>query len=421
MDILNRGSVALCSSFSLLFSLRNHWKILIFLYLSYLGSAQDDEVSISIDAEAVTSCDTYECMSTARTSLGCLFLVLADNYGDDYCYCDALPSYEEEYSSCLFSSTPNGCESSDWDSISAAISTDCSYATSSLAIARCDDCYSSAVTDVSCIDTFDIGCLCDQDSGQFRSIFTACATSAVTLGVTCPTAYMSFLGANFQSTCSYWSDNPSSIPGCIQCQSEAASNVGCLENGFTCHCLFTEYLPYLTACMSEECVDEDPITARNQFSAACAVLESGDAADITFLEDQPDSQDSDSRGGETGAPDGNGGDDDDGPDTTTIIGVVAGIVAGLTALLVGGYFLFRKRSKNVLKREDQPPSLPPRPPREQHNANGIYEMWSSHQNPPLSHSKPPPLPYRPDPPLSELHGQPPGAPQHGYYELGPSR
>ena len=39
--------------------------------------------------------------------------------------------------------------------------------------------------------------------------------------------------------------------------------------------------------------------------------------------------------------------DDDGPDTTTVIGVVAGAVGGLALLLVGGYFIFRKRAKKA--------------------------------------------------------------------------
>ena len=396
------------------------WVIVYLFSFSAVCLAQID----SDDPLLIDTCPAIQCTSTAKLSLECDDLRVEDAY----CLCSqgSSTAYESLVSACLFSSTFSGtsniCAESDWVSESSSLSESCSYATSAFATGHCDDCYSMAVQNVSCIDNADARCLCEENSEDFRSLFTSCAEIPTTLGLACPTAYFSILDAKFQSSCSYWNAIPSSIPGCTECQSQVASELGC-ENHFeyTCLCSDVGYLPLLTACISSKCEVEDQITARLEHSAVCAVLSLGDAAAVTLPGGEPKSQDTDSVSGETAAPDGGTDDEDDGgPDITTIIGVVAGAIAGLVALLIGGYFLFRKRSKRMSKKTDKPPVLPPRPPKQQQNANGIYELWSVQQNPHQYPLNRPPLPHRPMRPF-EVHGQSPGAPQNGYVELGPSR
>ena len=278
-----------------------------------------------------------------------------------------------------------------------------------IAFYRCDECYSVAATDASCIDNADVACLCEQNSDEFRSLFTSCIEVPDEDGRSCPTPYFSFLDAKFQYSCSHWSA-ASSIPGCTKCQFEVASEIGC-DDPFqhTCLCTVQGYLASLTTCITNSCEVEEQETARQEHSAVCAVLSSGNAATVML----PAS--------ETGNTDGNSDDDDnDGPDMTVVIGVVAGSVAALVALLVGGYFLFRKRSKRISKKTEKPPALPPRPPKQVQPSNGTYELWAYQPNPHKYHFNQPPLPYRLTHP-SEVHGQPLGAPMNGYAELGPSR
>ena len=419
------------------------WTTAIILHLSIVSFAQDEEspvpdgnvgidegVTDGIDvidpvAEEISAnrCPVFDCESSATEAVGC---TNAEDYRSD-CHCGHVTSYQSLVSSCMLTDHSTGCDTFDWGNASSSLSTDCDFASSYSPIGLCDECYTAAVTNVSCIDNADVACLCEQQSDDFLSEFTSCVDATSVFDLHCPAAYQSILEAKFEASCSYWSEIPSSIPGCTKCQTQILEEAQCIgQYDYTCHCAVTSYLSLLTACINAECPDgEDMDIARNEHSAMCAVITSGDAASATLPGSKPKSQDSEPTSGDTGPSDGDdddddNNDDDEGPEMTTVIGVVAGSVAGLSILLIGGYFLFRKRSKRMSKKKSKPPILPPRPPTQQQDANGIREMWVSQQRPYHYQPNQPPLPYRPTQP-SELHGQPPGAPQNGYFELGPSR
>ena len=394
--------------------------IVLFLHLTTVCFAQDEDttspslVTDSPDLFVVNECPEFDCKDNVSLSLGC-----AD--GGFYCYCSEITSFQDLVSACMIET--HNCSTEIWENVSERDAAECSTASINIPVGICDESYFTAVQNVSCIDTADLPCLCEQKSDEFLAAFSSNVEMSTSYHFSCGTVYQSFLEARFQNSCSYWSDIPSSIPGCTKCQTQALEKASCTQDeGFYCQCAGTQYLSFLTACINTECPDkEDMDIARNDHSAVCAFVTSGVAASVTLPGSKPKSQDSEPTSGNTGESEGEDDDgEDNGPEMTTVIGIVAGSIAGLSVLLVGGYFLFRKRSKRMSKKTDKPPILPSRPPMEQPNANGVYEMWSSQQKPYQDQPNRPPLPYRPTQP-SELHGQPPGAPQSGYYELGPSR
>lgn len=412
------------------------WTIALFLQLSAVSFAQDEESLVTINVDEIdivdgvedisaNYCPVFDCNSIASEGVGCTDSLVEIGRAD--CRCGHVTSYQALVSSCMLTDHSTGCDTFDWGNASSSLSTDCDFASSYSPIALCDQCYSSAVTSVSCIDNADVACLCEQQSDDFVSKFTSCVDATSVFDLQCPSAYQSILKAKFEASCSYWSEIPSSLPGCTQCQTQILEEAQCgNQYEYTCHCAVSSYLSLLTACINTECPDNgDMDIARNEHSAFCAVITSGEAASATLPGSKSQSQDSQPTSDGSGASDDgdddedNDGGEDDGPEMTTVIGVVAGSVAALSVLLVGGYFLFRKRSKRMSKKKDKPPILPPRPQTQQ-NTNGVYEMWTSQQKPYQYQPNQPPLPYRPMQP-SELHGQPHGAPQNGYIELGPSR
>ena len=389
------------------------WVLLCFCF-AITTFAQDDSTTLF--------CSTFDCVETAVESARCT------DIDDVACVCET-GSYKSYLSSCLITEETHGCVSSDWTSASSEVDSDCSSYSSSIGAELCDACFISVVTSASCLDFDDYGCLCDSKSDEILSAFTSCARKPTTLSATCLTSDLAFSSESLSSSCRSFSENPIQDDLCL-CQAAIAESINCDLQDIDCLCSKNgDYLDRLLPCVESSCISEDPTTVRDSYTSACAVLATGGTPTITNPESLPTNESSKKAGIATDDDD----EDSDGPETSTIIGVVAGSVGALSVLLVGGYFIFRKRSKR--KPKINQPKLPPRPSNlnatYQNEQQGVYEMWGTQR---FDVPTQPQGAYKTNiqsSTFSELDGQfrtqsphqkpfYPLVPSQGYAELGPS-
>ena len=392
------------------------WSILC-LFFAIATFAQDDSTTLF--------CSTFDCMESAVESAQCT------DTEDVLCVCET-GSYRSYLSACLITDETHGCVSSDWISASSSVDSDCTSLSSSIGSELCDICFDSVVTSASCLGYDDYGCLCGSKSDELLSAFTSCARKPITASATCLTSDLAYSSESLSSSCSSFSANPIQDNLCL-CPAAIAESLNCGLQDIECLCSKGgDYLDRLLPCVESSCISEDPTIVRDSHTSACDVLATGGTPTLINPEFSPRPTGESSKKAEIAS-----GEDDessDGPETSTIIGVVAGSVGALSVLLVGGYFIFRKRSKKKPKMKQ--PKLPPRPSNlntaSQNEQQGIYEMWGTqrYNAPTQTHAV-----YKTNVPsntFSELDGQFPTQPSNqthfyppipnqGYVELGPSK
>ena len=329
--------------------------------------------------------------------------------------------YADVFSQCIVTSD-KGCGSSAYEPLSTSLFSTCELYKSTANI-ECQQCYTSAINSLDCFDHLDYGCLCGPRSDEHLSIYKACATENG-----CPEKSIRIRESIVSRECLNVTPEERAGDGCLPCQIAVASDLDCSGNeDLDCLCpKRDEYFSSLGPCAEKSCFANDLTTARNSFTSRCNLFSlgvtpiakgTGDAAEATGKSSE--------ESGSTQEGDGDGDDDDDeGPETVTVVGVVAGAVAGLSVLLIGGYFIFKKRStREKIKNEKKkkPPLLPVRPNLQAHaplgvaeisssgyftggqqdhqkqeSQVGVYEMWGSQQY----SNHPPALPSRPGPPMN---------------------
>ena len=344
----------------------NALRVICCLYFAITAHAQEDTTIF---------CSTYDCVDIAVESARCT------DTDDVPCVCET-KTYESYLSSCLITEKTHGCVSSDWTSASESLESDCSSYSSSIGADLCSVCFSSAIKSASCLEYDDYDCLCGSKSDDVLSMFTSCATVPITASATCLTSDLAFSSEELASSCSSFSENPDEPEICF-CQAAVAEDINCAFQDLGCLCAQDDYLNRLLPCIESSCFSEDRTLVRNSHTSACSELATGGTPAIATTDSASQQTDGDLTNAK-GSPkeDGEENDDSDGPETSTVIGVVAGAVAGLSILLVGGYFIFRKRSR---KSKVKPPKLPPRPDNlngaKLNEQQGIYEMWGTQQFP----------------------------------------
>ena len=399
--------------------------LLLDLLLFFVGSHAQDEFTSDVE------CSTFSCSDIASESAQCT------DYDDVECYCEQ-NTYSSLLSSCLLLDTTMGCTSSDWISASSELDSSCSSFSSSFGTELCDECYTSAITDgVSCLGYDDYGCLCNAKSNELLSSLTACAETPITLSASCPISYLEELGDGLFSSCSSYEDNPVEVPGCAVCQVIVASGLQCSQEDYKCLCAEEGvYLDAFESCIDTvNCYESDLTVERDSYTAICSVVATGGTPPGLTLDESPSETDlSSTRESEIRSTSGND-DESDGPQTSTVVGVVLGAIAGLALLLIGGYFIFKKRSKYKSEKVNKVSiSKLTGPSIDQRKAeHGVYEMMGSgqYQNYPirpsptqkaaatLNHSYE--LDNRPIQPSVTSEGHYRTLLHQGYVELGPGK
>lgn len=407
------------SELSHLYVMKVAWGLLCFCFAIAIF-AQDDSTPLF--------CSTFDCVESAVESARCT------DIDDVDCVCETT-SYKSYLSSCLISEETHGCVSSDWTSVSSEVDSDCSSYSSSIGSELCDVCFSSIVTSASCLDSDDYGCLCGSISDEVLSAFTSCARKPTTASASCLTSDLAFSSESLSSSCKSFSENPVQEDLCL-CQAAIAENLNCDLQDIDCLCSKnSDYLDQLLPCVESQCFSEDPTAVRDSHTSACDILATGGTPTITNPNFSPRPTAESSTEPEEAPNEDDDEDGSDGPETSTVIGVVAGSVGALSVLLVGGYFIFRKRSKRKPKVK-KPPKLPPRQndlnAAYQNEQQGVYEMWGTQR---FDAPAPPQAAYKTNIPSNtfpELDGQfpsqspnqkylYPSIPYQGYVELGPSK
>ena len=120
------------------------------------------------------------------------------------------------------------------------------------------------------------------------------------------------------------------------------NSLGCTgHDDYKCLCAEEAYTDQLSSCINATCFPQDQTIARDSYTSECQVRALGLLSATTTTE---------RRGRATvtaSASSGENENDDqgnDGPNIETVVGIVAGVIAGLASLVIAGYFTFRKRS-----------------------------------------------------------------------------
>ena len=351
----------------------NWYFVALSLLLATLSLAQEDVVT----SAPTSPCDPSRCLEKAREAEGC-----SANF-DGSCMCDSSLGFIYTLRSCLISEESD-CIEADYQTAFSEIQSTCTPY-QEIGKSLCDDCFTSGVNDLGCLDGLDFDCLCNPNLEDFLSDFASCAKEISSGTFTCPQKSISIRSTFLESDCSPILAKKAKPEGCAICQNAVATELDCTgQADFSCICTKEGHLQSLSSCIQSKCLPADQTVARNIYVSACDSISAGLIPDITL--------DGVSRETEIPRPEVSEEDTDEesiGPDTTTVIGIVAGSVAGLSAMLVGGYFIFRKRSRNKeIISIKEPPKLPPRrngpletinPSPLNYKQDGVYEMWGSHQ------------------------------------------
>ena len=357
------------------------------------------EEPATVVTSAVDCNRAFRCEEEAREGAGC-----SDGL-DGPCMCDET-TYLSSYYSCFQSDLECYDE---WSLVTDSHTESCSpYELSAHSV--CLSCQTSAIEGAACLDEVDFPCLCPLAiSDDHISRLWACQKTASSGSIPCPSYSMAWLEASFTDGCFALTDEHSFL-GCPQCQSSIATELDCTApDDFDCICsVERDYIRSLTPCVTETCFLPDLTLARSSITDACMSIRNG----LTPAKQTPvgNPRTGDDRDSENPV---DNSDEEDGPDTVTVVGIVVGAIGGLSLLLIGGYFIFRKSSdgdkKLFAKKEKKPaktnklPTLPSRPDGTTTKGTvSVAELvaipkYNHHEMPGLPQRTPPPLPPRPSP------------------------
>ena len=374
------------SSFFQPFSSYHLVAILFFHLYPIVTSLPQDEAAITA---APARCDTVSCLDFARESKSCT----GSGSTLDNCVCDK-GHFVVPFSRCLTSDPACGEEVA--TSAVKELQSSCSPYYSS-ASSLCEECFDSVAKDLSCLNGDDVRCLCRPRPTGYLELLTSCTSTNTKNSVSCHASeletYTMYLDPGCLAVSTAKQDE-----NCLLCEAAIATEVGCDgPDDHSCLCDQDDYTGSLFACIESEseCVTEQITPARDDYETVCSLFSIG--AEASILEDDPfgptdsaslsdddDLDDLELELDRIANDNNNNDDDDDGPDTATVVGAVAGAVAGLSLLLLGGYYLFRKRTQaekfekqKPHKSASQPQSVPGSISTGQ---DGMYEMWGSHES-----------------------------------------
>ncbi|KAI9855299.1 MAG: hypothetical protein M1813_009838 [Trichoglossum hirsutum] len=306
-------------------------------------------------AGAATGSICSECSTIALSAASC------SDDSDYMCSC-VTTAYGAQLSSCLSSV---GCVASSWAYASSSISASCSYWTESLGSSLCGACTSSAINSLGCIDYDDYGCLCGgpdaTGSGAgYAAVFSTCVAKTGSFGASCPFKTSTSIVSSHSASCSSYASSTSAYPiGCPSCQAAAADQMSCSGRfDYKCICSKSSYLPALQSCISAgRCSSTDFSVARSTYTEACSVVATG-GTPSTAAAARATAKSGSAVPSQTGAAATNG--TSHGPRITVIAGAIGGVVFLLAALIVGGYFIFR-RKRTAGGKAGQPDLVPLQP------------------------------------------------------------
>ena len=307
------------------------------------------------DEDAVTSISITgvgDCTKSASATVGCS--------GEDDLDCTCTTDYTMALLLCLESSYSATSDTTALDEAATQLYSICSTHMP-LNVRLCTDCASSAVSAVTCLDYMDYACLCDADGDKYQSVLTTCLETHTSGSISCAAEALpmfSFASDN----CEMIKAATISYNGCTACQASVASELDCSGSlDYECLCTEDEYRARVSSCIESEtsCGIWDQTLARNSYTSVCSALLAGETPILpttslasTFArETRPppgasstDEASSSIDGDSQDAADDDDDDDVGGPATAEVVGIVVGAVAGLSLLLVGGYWIFRERS-----------------------------------------------------------------------------
>ena len=301
------------------------WVVLLLFNLCcpILCLPQDDAV-ITASTE---QCNTVECLESVRDALQC-------SESDLGCMCDTA-DFISDLSTCISSDLQ--CSWTFAAAASSEIESQCEPYTSS-AWDLCLECFSSQAKKRDCFGLEDLGCMCGGNPTEYESLASSCLTSFSKGSITCPEASVDIHLRGKTLDCDDYIST-AKFDGCLTCQVSIATEVGCAgRDDFGCLCSVDDFTDSLSSCIETKCFPEDQTLAFSRHMSSCLV----------FTPEATDGEPALATAGglaNSTKEDGDEDGDEDGPDTTTVIGAVVGTVAGLSLLLTGGYFIFRKRSK----------------------------------------------------------------------------
>ena len=343
----------------------------LWLLSAILALAQENIIT----SAPTSQCDTSRCLKMARDSEGC------SAEFDGVCMCDSSLGFIHTLRNCIVSEESN-CIEDDYQTAFDKIQSTCTLYTE-VGKELCDGCFSSGINDLGCLDDKDLDCLCSPNLEDFMSKVKSCATKTSSGTFTCLQKSISIRSTFLAGSCIPFSTKEAKPKGCAICQNAVATELDCTgQADFSCLCTKEGHSEILSSCIESRCLPADQTVARNIYLSACDSISAGLVPEITLDGVSLETEISRPEAAEDEADEADG--DSVGPDTTMVIGIVAGSVAGLSVMLVGGYFIFRKRSRNkkVIQIKKPPKLLPRRngplpisnPSSVNYKQNGIYEM-----------------------------------------------
>lgn len=231
--------------------------------------------------------------------------------------------------------------SSAWSEASAELSSICS-SHKSVAAALCFDCIDSAVSAASCLDNADYECLCGSVLDTYMSTMASCLQSHTTGTTSCPDSNGEF-HMMLSDRCQHFNQFSREFDGCTKCQVAVANSLGCSgHDDYRCLCTEEDYTIQLSSCIDATCFPQDQTLARDSYTSECQARALGLISATTTATDRREQATNTASADDSENV--NYDEDSDGPDMESIVGIVAGVITGLVALVVAGYFIFRKRS-----------------------------------------------------------------------------